>query len=332
MDLINLASEIGLEPKRSASTNGSEYSSACPDCGGNDRFRIWPNQQTKNCVGKFWCRQCDKKGDAIQFCIDFLGLTFQQAKEKLGVSIERRDCGRVVERSFVAPALIPPSDGWTQRAEDFVLWAHEQIWGFPDKVAWLTKRGIPELAIKNYKIGYCGRDIWVNPIEFGLDAGKKLFFPEGIVIPSIEPSEKIVRLKIRRTKWKEGDELPKYWAVRGSMNGLNMVGDFSKPMMLVVESELDAYAAHCAGSDSIFAVAVGSNTKNPDNVTDFWAKRRKILICHDNDEGGLAMNEKWQRLYPHAISSPVPLKSGKDIGEAIENGLNLGEWITSILY
>lgn len=37
----------------------NEYSSACPNCGGYDRFRFWPN------VGNFWCRQCDLRGFVI---------------------------------------------------------------------------------------------------------------------------------------------------------------------------------------------------------------------------------------------------------------------------
>jgi P4 family phage/plasmid primase-like protien len=38
-----------------------EWASPCPKCGGSDRFRVWPG------TGKFWCRQCEWKGDAIDF-------------------------------------------------------------------------------------------------------------------------------------------------------------------------------------------------------------------------------------------------------------------------
>lgn len=33
-----------------------EYSSACPICGGEDRFQFWPE------VGNYWCRQCELRG------------------------------------------------------------------------------------------------------------------------------------------------------------------------------------------------------------------------------------------------------------------------------
>lgn len=327
MDLIELAKQIGLEPKRIASTKGGEYSSICPDCGGSDRFRIWPNQQTKNCVGTYWCRKCDKKGDSIQFCIDFLGMTFKDAVVKVGASIQTRLHLPQVERSYAAPCLESPNEKWSQKALDFVLWASRKICVYQDIIQRLERRGLPKEAVEHYKIGYSNKDFWIDPSAFGIESDKKIFLPEGIVIPSIEPSGQVVRLKIRRTKWKEGDEWPKYWAVRGSMNGLNIVGDVRKPIMVVVESELDAYALHFSSKDLLFAVSVGSNTKNPDNVVDYWAKRRRLLICHDNDEGGLVMNEKWKKLYPHSESWPIPVEFGKDVGEAIGNGLDLSRWI-----
>lgn len=66
MDLIDLALEKGLEPKRTSSHGGGKYHSACPNRkDGKDRFAIWPNEQSKNCTGRYWCRVCDAKGDAV---------------------------------------------------------------------------------------------------------------------------------------------------------------------------------------------------------------------------------------------------------------------------
>lgn len=36
--------------------SAKEWSSACPQCGGEDRFLFWPNE------GNFWCRQCELSG------------------------------------------------------------------------------------------------------------------------------------------------------------------------------------------------------------------------------------------------------------------------------
>jgi DNA primase len=110
------------------------------------------------------------------------------------------------------------------------------------------------------------------------------------------------------------------------MNGLNIIGDTRQPAMIVVESELDAYAIDYVAHDIVCAVAVGSNIKNPDNITDLYAKKTaRLLICHDNDIAGVQMLKKWKHLYPHARAFPTPI--GKDIGEAIQQGLNIQEWL-----
>ncbi len=62
-------------------TNGGEYASACPYCGGHDRFRIWPNEGE---TGRFWCRQCNEHGDLIDHLRRQKGMTFQEACQAAG--------------------------------------------------------------------------------------------------------------------------------------------------------------------------------------------------------------------------------------------------------
>lgn len=84
LNVIELAQEYGLDPKKVASTNGGEYSAPCPfpKCSGDDdSFRIWPNEGES---GRYWCRKCENSGDAIQFCRDVWSMEFQAACEKVG--------------------------------------------------------------------------------------------------------------------------------------------------------------------------------------------------------------------------------------------------------
>jgi phage/plasmid primase-like uncharacterized protein len=81
MNILELVREYGFSPKKEASTKGGEYSTPCPSCGGDDRFRIWPNDGNG---GGFWCRKCEKNGDNIDFCKDFLNMSFKEACEKVG--------------------------------------------------------------------------------------------------------------------------------------------------------------------------------------------------------------------------------------------------------
>jgi len=90
--------------KREATTNGGEYSSACPDCGGDDRFRIWPNEGEN---GRFWCRQCDRHGDLIDFLQWTRGISFKEAAKIAGKDLTRKQQFRV-DMSWRKPKPIAP--------------------------------------------------------------------------------------------------------------------------------------------------------------------------------------------------------------------------------
>ena len=324
MQLLFLAQEVGLQPRKKASTEGGEYYSPCPRCGGKDRFYIQPNKKMKNCSGYYRCRQCEISGDSIQFCRDIMGLSFQEAVERVNATVPTNSFFRSkfnVTKEYRPVQLKLPTDRWLERAKVVVEESHKQILMKPEILEYLKSRGIPLEAVRRYKIGWNKEDIWNDKIDWGIESeeGKFVWIPKGILIPTSDPSGKIIRLKVRRSGWKLDDEYPKYVAVSGSMNGLSIVGDTKRDVMVVVEAELDAYAIHSAANDFTFVVAVGSNIKNPDNITDYLAKKASILlICHDNDEGGEIMLEKWKKLYKHADGFPVP--NGKDVGEYIVAG------------
>jgi DNA primase len=335
MTILDLAVQIGLYPRRKSSTAGGEYHSSCPICGGTDRFYIQPYKQMNKCSGSYCCRQCGVKGDAIQFARQFLNLSFQEAVRTVDATIQERTSFPLLKQSYAPQitTLNEPSMHWTARATDYVERAHKQLLLEKDVLRFLYSRGLPIEIIRRYKLGWSSKDQFFSRTDWGLEEqyspnGKlaKLWIPKGLLIPVHKSTGQIIRLKVRRHDWKEGDTLPKYAAISGSMNGLSIIGNPKHNVMVVMESELDAYAVDYLAHDFAFVVAVGSNIKNPDNVTDYHAKNTQtLLICHDNDEAGNKMLSKWYRLYPHARSYPTPI--GKDIGEAIQNGFDVREWL-----
>lgn len=326
MILLELVQQVGLTARHVASTHGGEYASSCPNCGGKDRFRIWPSVDAKNCKGRYWCRQCTIEGDSIQFARDFLGLSFNEAVQAANATITQNNCYVFPQPKTPRAILQKPPIKWLEQAYSHVENAHSYLLKQSKILDSLALRGIPIDAVIKYKIGWLPQDRFYKRESWGLTAGNLLCLPAGIVIPSSELNGDIVRIKIRRDKWKEGAFYPKYIAVSGSMNGFMIVGNCMHKVMVVVESELDAYAIHFAAGDFVFVVAVGGNSKNPDNVTDRSAKQIKnLIICHDNDEAGKKMFNKWQQLYPHAKPYSTPI--GKDIGEAIRAGLDIREWL-----
>lgn len=334
MSILEFAHQAGLNPKWVASTGGGEYHSACPICSGKDRFFIQPLKQMSKCLGSYCCRKCGIFGDSIQFAREFLNYSYQEAAQALGTTISE---------SFTLPTWVMPStpmfsklqmppDAWIENATKFVSEAHENLLSNDDALQYLASRGLPLNAVQQYKLGWSYNNYFLDRTEWGLKAEqkedstlRKLWMPKGLVIPTIELN-KVVRLKIRRSDYKPKDKNQKYIAISGSMNGLSLIGK-SWQNIIVVESELDAYAIDFVAHDLVSTIAVGSNIKNPDNITDSKVKKAKqLLICHDNDEAGLKMLEKWQKLYAHAKAYPTLI--GKDIGDAIQQGVDIKEWLS----
>lgn len=336
MTILDMAMQRGIRPKWVASTAGGEYHSECPECGGTDRFYIQPNKQMKHCKGYFRCRKCGESGDTIQFARKFLNFTFQQAVQELGIDFTQSSF-RIWKPpcSFKPAILYKPDEKWIQESGKFVEKSHEQLLNTSEILNYLHRRGIPLTIITKYKLGwshsyqFIERSTWGLSEEYNQSGNlKKLFLPRGIVIPSIDKSGQITRLKIRRD-WQEKDKLPKYMVISGSMNGLNIL-EGSKDILIVVESELDAYLIHAILSNLATVVSVGGNIKNPDNIVDRLAKNaKKLLINHDNDSGGKVMLAKWKKLYSHAIACPVSL--GKDISEAFVKGFDIKSWLIEII-
>ena len=86
--LIELTRQDGVNLTKAATSNGGEFAGACPACGGVDRFRVWPEEKG----GRFWCRQCGKKGDAIQYLRDFRGMSFAEGFMRNRTRYSRRRC------------------------------------------------------------------------------------------------------------------------------------------------------------------------------------------------------------------------------------------------
>src|SRR5919108_6123521 len=102
MSLLELiGSDTTLQKK--AGTHGGEYAGLCPWCGGRDRFLVWPHAEPP----RYWCRQCNRKGDAIQYLRDRHHLTYLEAYRRVERSPAKllRSTAR---HSFQALRLITP--------------------------------------------------------------------------------------------------------------------------------------------------------------------------------------------------------------------------------
>ena len=87
MTLLDLIRE-DVASVRPASRNANEWCASCPRCGGDDRFRIWTEQN------RYWCRQCQLKGDTLQYYRDFRGLSFREAARRVGKDLSPEEMRR----------------------------------------------------------------------------------------------------------------------------------------------------------------------------------------------------------------------------------------------
>lgn len=330
MDLIELAREIGLNPKRIAATGGGEYHSACPKCGGVDRFMIWKGRE------RYWCRQCELKGDAIQFCRDMLGLSYQEACQKLNVPTREKAMSRTAALpSMTFDAAVYPSVLWQEKATNFVECCHQQLLLDPTMMAAVHSRGLTTDSVIKFKLGYCHQPFWCDREAWGLPPecksdGKprRIWLPHGIVIPTHSDDYKVIKLKIRRQDWRAEDTLPKYVEVSGSMKCPAIFGDIHIAPPIILESEFDAMLVHQLAADISSCIAIGGAGKKPDLEThQKLLKCPKILFALDFDEAGKKAFNFWRSTYSRLRAWPVPKTKGP--GDAHKAGIDIRSWVAA---
>lgn len=337
MNILDLAEELGFSPKRSSSTNGGEYKSGCPKCQeGKDRFCIWPQQGTS---GRYWCRVCDAKGDAIQFCRDFLGMDFYEACQKVNIPPLSKKFSRKNRRLIFAPSVAsPPAMTWQYRARSFVTFSHQQLINGPEAIEQLIKRGISIETIKQFCLGwnpqtfYDKRERWGLPQEL-TETGKPRcqWLPKGIVIPSFCDTNPL-KIKIRRSDWHKKDTFSKYVEVSGSQQSPSVYGDISKPIV-IVESELDAILIQQEASHLICSIALGGVSKKPDAELHALLKKAPlILLALDFDEAGKKRYRFWMGLYSHLRPWPAVYSKSPGDDVALTSPESLLKWVKAGLF
>ncbi len=344
MNILDLIQECGVQPKRVSTTNGGEYQSPCPMCGGTDRFHVWPAQGE---YGKWWCRGCGKGGDAIQFLRDVKGMKFQEACKYLGKDIPdvgaapRGGAGLNPAPAYEPRTCAPPPETWQTKAMSFTNWAHGNLLKTEInemQIEFLEERGINIETIKRFRLGcnpetrYRYRQAWgLSEEKNEKGRPKKIWLPQGLVIPYLAEGRGILRIRLRRV---EGE--PRYILIPGSNTAPMVIaahaGSGLKPepakVYIIVESELDAMLIAQEAGDIIGALALGNNCAHPDKET--WPLLKEaacILNALDYDQGGASQIKWWQQHFPQSKRWPVP--EGKDPGDYYKAGGSIREWIVA---
>jgi len=324
----------------------SELAGPCPKCGGTDRFIIQPE---KGRTGRYWCRQCGIKGDAIQYLRDFKNMGYREACDVLSVRPKSSNNSSFSARGTTAPQWEPrrlekPKAAWQHKAILFaeqavknlnveipksspIVWKNEAV-----KVRqWLMQgRGLSEETIRKAGLGWNPRDFFPTRKSWGLPDKEseekittKMYLPQGLVIPYRQAGI-ISRIKIRRSNPGDGS---RYILLSGSETGPMVLQSETAKTVIIVESELDALLIQEKAGNLVTSIALGNAQIRPDMITDQLLKQAKtILVSLDSDQAGVKESwQWWAKHYPNSKRWP-PVK-GKDPGEMYLAGVDLRIWV-----
>ncbi|MDL2268297.1 zinc-binding protein, partial [Desulfovibrio sp. OttesenSCG-928-G15] len=108
---------------------GGEWAGPCPNCGGEDRFVVWPEHPSGAVGGKYLCRGCSAEGgDGIQFLRDFLGMSYPEACKELGADADAmRDRPKVQaqRKEWEPKEERVPGEVWQKQALAFLPFCRE---------------------------------------------------------------------------------------------------------------------------------------------------------------------------------------------------------------
>jgi DNA primase len=343
LNIIDLLSRHGIQAKKVSSRKGGEYASACPSCGGVDRFRSWPEQNPSKDgrhSGSYWCRRCGRGGDLIQFLRDFDGLTFKEACERLGRRLaDPRDLASRYPRSSHPANWKPhkyanPETRWKEKAQAFVDHCFTSLWEDEEAIIYLSGRGFRAETVEAFSLGWNKVDLYRDRESWGLSVIKNekgrrrpLWLPAGLVIPWRINGE-VKRIRIRRQD--PGAIRLRYYAVPGSTMGTMLITARNHPIpgdiFVIVESELDAMLIWQEAGDLVGTVGLGSVSARPDaDATKTLCSSPFILVAVDYDAAGLKEWAWWRDHFRDAHQHTTP--EYKDPGDAAKAGLNLRDWV-----
>ena len=332
-----IESATGNHYKKMASTHGGEYKGPCPWCGGDDRFSIHPSNE------HYVCRRCGAAGDSITFTMKFHNMPYLKACIELGREPKFNNSTSIYNRIIKEDTWTPretchPCLTWQAKAEAVAFNAFKFLMSLNGKThrEFLSARGISIQSIKKARLGYNQSAVSFDRASWGLDSEqlktggtggqKSIWIPEGFIIPFFQ-NDKIVRIRVRQA---DPNANQRYILVAGSSTEyMSFPGDKSiapADTAFLVEAELDAILCNQEFGESTTIYAIGNTTARPDMTThEELTKKKKIILCLDNDDAGIHETTWWKNQYGQniVVSQPVPIEFGKDPGEAFQNGFDL---------
>lgn len=345
IDLVSLIEQTtGVSLRKIANNrlNGIEYCGACPYCGtGIDRFHVFPEAPKPH----WFCRVCDKSGDAIDILRHFKNLPFVEACQELGIKTD----GDIKRETSMLFDDEPPCKEWQNMARTLIERAQRFLWKDKARHAldYLRGRGLTDETIHKAQLGYIplidGKWFQSPFSDWGLtnemlsERQKEkgcVRIPNGILIPW-ESDNQIWKLAVKRFEASKKNE-PKYGQTIGSREGMYNSDSLArgKPVLLC-EGEFDVLSAIQEAGNLIAPIGTGSAQKGrlPLWIARIASLASQVLIGFDNDDNQAGdegasfwkdvFGDRAMRWPPYSHDINDMLREGKDIRRWIETGLSI---------
>lgn len=320
---MNLLTALETDGHHLKKQSQKELAGPCPWCGGTDRFIVTPSAGKRG-DGRFWCRQCNRRGDVIDYIEFSRNISKKEAFILAGLKLPATNQRRPLPKSPPRPAGIQPKEYhcpdsiWQSRAMDriaqYVLTLRSDA-GTEMRDYLAGERGLTPETIDRAHLGYNPAAVYEPPENWNLKQDNDVWIPAGLVIPY-----RFERLRIRT-----GKPDRRYVLVSGGSTA-PMVLKGNPEIWIITESELDGLLIHQEVADIATVMALGSATARPDPATFIALKRtRLILFNFDYDDAGIAAARRWMQTFQTV--KPWPTASGKDPGEYLINDGQIRNWI-----
>jgi len=339
IDLHDLAEEAGAEFRND--------SSRCPLHGGDNptAFHVYENGRKWHCFTN--CTEGENDGDVFAFYMRWKGVEFKEAVRELAARAAV-DGSRPHPQPLsqgergAAKAALPkvPGEEWRIRAERFVEWAHEQLLseaGAQARAYLLAERGLDEHIWEVYRLGYCPMELYDRPERWGLNSGKKIWLPKGIVIPGIYEGQ-LWYVKVRRpVDERLADYLgavetmtkAKFGGPRGGVLALFGAETWiGRPVLMLVEGEWDCMLTWKEAAGLCDVGTLGSGRSRAD-VVDLVALARypAVLVVYDMDQAGDEARRYWKKVQESVPRIQIVTPPDHDLTDYRNHGGNLRRWI-----
>jgi len=312
-----------------------------------------PSFKINNKKNKFKCFGCGETGDAIDFIMKIESINFVDAclliasRNNIDVPKQKQKRFRTKDVAFIGDhrqqinyrKIKNSQKQWEEKAHAFIGFAHNQLFSFSNKMDYLKKRWINEKIIRKYKIGYNPKTYYRKGPLWGLEEDKRIWLPDGIVIPLLDKGNCRIRIRRDFDKQKKSDD--RYIVVSGSSMKSFIIKQPETRAVFLFESELDALAF--SENMKITSISFGGNTIRPCKYSmDIIMKSKILIVAYDNDDGGKVGFAKIKNLLsPHYLGRIVyhPTPGYKDFGDAVQEcfdletgkGFDASEWTKKCL-